>query len=98
MSDITAERIESERRVRDYYRDAERIERAVVGAVRSGEGSGLPADVCTIAGAILDMPVSNRGLNVESVLVDRDDTRAQWIVLLTLRDGIHRTLAVKYPQ
>ncbi|MFT4063202.1 hypothetical protein [Paraburkholderia sp.] len=95
---ITAANVEAERRVRDYYRDADRIERAVLAAVRSGQLAALSADASAITAAVLADPASNRGLNVDGVLIDRDDQRTQWLVLLVLRDGSHRSLAVPHPQ
>ncbi|EEA04213.1 hypothetical protein BH160DRAFT_0386 [Burkholderia sp. H160] len=96
MSEI--ERIENERAVRDYYREAARLERGVLAAVRAGSLAGLPADVRAISAAVLDLRESERGVAVDDVLVDRDDIRTQWVVLVMLRNGAHRSLAVTYPQ
>lgn len=97
MSDCAAN-IAAERAVRDYYRDCDRTERAVLSATASGTCEGLSPDVCAITRAVLDLPASERGIAVDSVLIDRDDARAQWLVLLVLRDGTHRSLIVNYPQ
>ncbi|MGF6482090.1 hypothetical protein [Paraburkholderia sp. JPY419] len=93
----TALNADAMRAQRDYYRRVDELERAVLAAVRSGDCFGLAPDVSAITAAVLGMPCANRGLNVDSILIDRDNTRAQWVALLVLSDGNHRTLAVPYP-
>jgi hypothetical protein len=100
MSDCAAVNVEAERAVRDYYRNADRLESAVLAAVRSGQASALSTDASasTIAAAVLADPASQRGIAVDSILIDRDDLHTQWLVLLVLHDGGNRALAVSYPQ
>lgn len=98
MSDYAAANVEAERAVRDYYRECDRIERATLAAVRCGELVALPADVALIARAVLAMPEAERGIAVDSLLIDRDDAHMQWVVLIMLSSGAHRSLAVSYPQ
>jgi hypothetical protein len=84
-------------RIRDYYLTCSRLECAAMTVIAAGHvDNDVPADVGAIARAVLARREADRGLNVAGLLVDTDDSRRQWLVTVTLRDGDQCSLAAPY--